>query len=386
MRSLKWLVLVAFVAVSFGMPGWPAAAQAPAVAGTEGCSRGVTPAGALWMIRIPSAGWDGDLLVWAHGYTAVNEPLDLQHLTLPDGTSIPQLVQQMGLAFAATSYRQNGLAILEGTDDVRDLVALFPSVAGRAPQHVFMTGASEGGIVTTLLVERSPQLFSGGLALCAPIGDFRRQIDYIGDFRVLFDYFFPGILPGGAVSIPQTAIANWEQVYVPRIKQALAANPAAARQLISVSHAEIDRNDPTSTEKTTLRLLWYNVFSTNDAVSKLGGNPYGNFVRKYRGSTNDKLLNQRVQRFIADTAAIQAMAPYETSGALSIPLVTLHTSGDELIPAWHEDLYSLKAVATGRGVLAQLPLSPRYGHCSFSSDDVIAGIFALLLHVSNSEG
>lgn len=385
MRSLKWLMLVAFIAVSFGIPGRPAAAQMAPVAGTEGCSRGVSSAGALWMICIPADGWDGNLLVWAHGYTAFNEPLDFQHLSLPDGTSIPALVQQMGMAFATTSYRQNGLAILEGADDVRDLVALFPSVAGRAPNHVFMTGASEGGIVTTLLVEQSPELFSGGLALCAPIGDFRRQINYIGDFRVLFDYFFPGVLPGSPTSIPEELIAGWDQVYAPRVKQALAANPAAARQLIRVSRAAIDGGDPTSTEKTTLRLLWYNVFSTNDAISKLGGNPYGNLLRKYSGSSNDKRLNQRVQRFIADPAALQAMAPYETSGTLSLPLVTLHTSGDELIPAWHQDLYLQKAVVTGGGVLAQLPLSPRYGHCNFSGDDIAAAIFSLLLHVSYNE-
>jgi hypothetical protein len=33
----------------------------------------------------------------------------------------------LGYAFATTTYRQNGLAILEGVDDIRELVAAFPS-------------------------------------------------------------------------------------------------------------------------------------------------------------------------------------------------------------------------------------------------------------------
>ena len=41
-------------------------------------------------------------------------------------------------------------------------------------------------------------LFSSALAACAPIGSFRQQVNYLGDFRVLFDYYFPGVLPGSA--------------------------------------------------------------------------------------------------------------------------------------------------------------------------------------------
>ena len=46
-----------------------------------------------------------------------------------------------------------------------------------------------------------------------------------------------------------------------------------------------------------INALWYNVFATNDAVSKLGGNPYGNRGRWYFGSSNDLRLNLLVRRF-----------------------------------------------------------------------------------------
>jgi hypothetical protein len=45
------------------------------------------------------------------------------------GSYLPDFVLGRGYAFATTSYRQNGLAILEGADDIRELLALFSQVS-----------------------------------------------------------------------------------------------------------------------------------------------------------------------------------------------------------------------------------------------------------------
>jgi len=57
-------------------------------------------------------------------------------------------------------------------------------------------------------------------------------------------------------------------------------------------------------QETAVDLLWYSFFATNDANVKLGGNPFGNRFRFYRGSDNDFRLNWRVQRFRADPGAL----------------------------------------------------------------------------------
>src|SRR5262249_9588393 len=155
-----------------------------------------------------------------------------------------------------------------------DLVNVFTRTHGRA-RRVLLVGPSEGGIVTALAVERHPEVFSGGLAACGPIGSFRMQINYDGDFRVLFDYFFPGLLPEGATAIPQEVIDNFDAVYVPRIQEAIRLHPEAARQLVKVAMASIDPADPATVEETILGLAWYVVFGTNDATFKLGGQPFG---------------------------------------------------------------------------------------------------------------
>jgi hypothetical protein len=338
------------------------------------------------LICVPSTGWNGDLVVFAHGYVAPGEPVAIPYDQLEiDGTSIPAIVTGLGFAFATTSYRTNGLAIEEGVEDVTGLVEAFVEAAPRAPDHVYLVGASEGGLVTTLAVEQGPGVFSGGLATCGPVGDFRRQIDYLGDFRVLFDYFFPGVIPGTAVSVPSHVIAGWESVYVPRVIAAFKAYPGRLDKLLRVSRAPFDPNVPQSKVDTALGILWYNVFATEDAKTRLGGNPYDNSRRLYLGSGNDFWLNMVVDRFHADRTALAAIeAHYQTSGKLTAPLVTLHTTADPIVPYWHEPLYAVRALLNSGLLHTNLPVF-RYGHCSFKAEEALVGLGLLILKVEGRE-
>ena len=350
-------------------------AEALAIPGP--CEDGLLPSGALSRVCVPTFGWNGQLVVFAHGYIAFNQPIGFYHLELPDGTDIPTLAQTLGFAFATTSYRQNGLAILEGVEDIRELIAAFKAAAPLDPLRTYVTGVSEGGIVAALLAERFPDMFTGALATCGPIGSFRGQVNYVGDFRVLFDYYFPGVIPDSPTSIPPAVINTWNTKYQPDVLAAIAANPSAARELLRVARVPFDSSDPTTIAESVVGVLWYNIFGTNDANAKLGGNPYGNRFRWYFGSSDDLRLNRGVRRFRATSAALTALAAYETTGDLRIPLVTLHTTQDEIIPVWHELLYLFKQRPTASGVFLPIPVD-RYGHCAFTATEVLAA-FGLLL-------
>jgi pimeloyl-ACP methyl ester carboxylesterase len=342
------------------------------------------PGGSLGLFCVPSSGWNGDLVVWAHGYRRVTEGLAFQDLELSDGTNLAVIAQSLGFAFVATTYRQNGLTVLEGLDDIRELVVAFRVLMGRAPVHTYMAGASAGGLVTTLLIERTPELFSGGLALCAPAGDFLKEFEYIGDFRLLFDVYFPGVLPGNGIRISDELIHNWDSVYVPRIERAIAANPLAALNLISTSKAAIDLKDGASILKTVKNVLAYSTFSTNDAIAKLRGNPYGNLFRIYTGSINDGILNRTILRVTADPATLFTMPAYQTSGRLTLPLVTMHTIADEIVPFWHQVLYQWKAKPTGRGKLTPIVID-RYGHCNFTGLEALVAFGLLVEQVTGAQ-
>ncbi|PYT11031.1 MAG: hypothetical protein DMF51_16655, partial [Acidobacteria bacterium] len=125
----------------------PAVRQASAATST--CEPdGVQTSGAIYRICMPAV-WNGDLVVYAHGYVGFNEPVAIpeDQLVLPDGTSVPQLVNTLGFAFATTSYSTNGLAVVQGIDDVVDLVHVFTTTHGSA-RHVFLAGPSESGLIT----------------------------------------------------------------------------------------------------------------------------------------------------------------------------------------------------------------------------------------------
>jgi hypothetical protein len=387
-RFLPRLVVLVALLLGSGLAMAPAEVAAQRLPQPGPCVDGVLPHGALSRVCVPASGWNGDLVVWAHGYIAVTEPLDFYHIELPGGISLSDLIQSLGFAFATTSYRQNGLTVLEGVEDVRELLAAVPAVAGRQPTRTYMTGASAGGLIATLVVERYPGLISGGLAACGPIGDFRMQVDYVGDFRVLFDYFFPAVIPGSAIEVPAEVMANWESHYVPAITARLTEHPARAAELIRTARAPIDRTSPeavaASTITTAINVLWYAAFGTNDGAAKLGGNPYGNRGRVYSGSSDDQRLNAEVARFDASPTALITLARYQTSGRLLRPLVTLHTTHDEVILFRNEALYRAKARPAGDGTLVQLPVD-RYGHCNFTPAQVLLALGRLVKEVTGND-
>ncbi len=351
---------------------------------------GIQSTGAIYRICMPPPSrWNGDLVIFAHGYVAFNEPFGIpeDQVCSPDGLCLPTLINALGFAFATTSYSTNGLAVLPGVLDVVDLVDVFSDAHG-APGRVYLTGASEGGIVTALAAEQYPDVFDGGLAACGPIGDWHMQISYFGDFRVLFEYFFPGLLPPSVTGVPADLIENWDDVWENTIKPTVfdPMNADKLNQLLKTAKAPFVKNDPASIELTVHDALWYWVFATNDATDKLGGQPFDNVGKRYRGSKNDVALNAAVIRVAADQAAVdEIQANYQTTGDLEIPLVTLHTILDQQVPYMHEPLYRQKVMAAGDAALhANIPVF-RYGHCNFKPLDVVVSFVILVGKVTGME-
>jgi hypothetical protein len=341
------------------------------------------PAQYVFVMPTPASCYNGDIILFAHGYVAPGSPAGtwLNQLALPDGTPVPQVVNSRGFGFAASSFSKEGLAILQGVKDTKALTNVIAGL-GIPVRKYFVTGVSEGGLVAAKTLEDDAAL-SGGVAVCGPIGSFQKQIDYFSDVRVLFDYFFPGVLSTGtpgesAINIPPALISNWFSVYEPAVRNALHSNPLAMLQLLSTANIAIGLNLTNAADAIT-SALWYNVFATNDARATLGGNPYDNIGRTYHGSLNDRRLNVRVARFAADQAAIISIGSYETSGKLHDPLVTLHTTADPIVPFWQETLYRSKAlIQNSSQELVQIPVL-RYGHCNVNATDAGSALLLMIL-------
>lgn len=361
-------------------PGSAPIAQPPMPA--VACTNGTQASGALYRICMPTLQpWNGDLILYAHGYVAPTEPLRIP----TEFSTTVQLADLQGVALATTSYSVNGLAVTQGVADLVDLVGIFGEQE-RAPDNVYLVGASEGGLITVLALERHADVFDGGLAMCGPYGDFRAQMDYLGDFRVAFDYFLPNLLPSSPISVPVDLIAGWDAYYTNVVKPAV-TNPVSATlvdQLLAVSDAPFDAANADTKEQTIRDVLWYAVNATNDARAKLGGQPFENQARVYAGSANDAQLNERVQRFTADAAALDEIAArYQPTGQITVPLVTMHTTGDPVIPYWQASRYITRTMSANRSQFHRHIAVARYGHCTFTQQETLAAINQLVALVNN---
>jgi pimeloyl-ACP methyl ester carboxylesterase len=274
-------------------------------------------------------------------------------------------------------------------DDILDLVAIFAREHG-APERVYLTGASEGGIITALLAEENPWVFDGGVAACGPVGDFTYQINYFGDARATFQFFFPGLIPGKPFDPPPQLAEDWYEYYESSVKPVILdpANRQKLEEWVRVAKLPTDPDNWLETaENSASAVLRYAVVNLGDAAQTLGGFPFDNSGTIYRGSSSDLLLNLFVPRVAADVPALHELEDrYTTSGMLEIPLITLHTRSDEQVPYFHEVIYTLKNLREGSWLKHRLNIPiRRYGHCNFTENEAIFSFAVMLVYAGDFE-
>jgi pimeloyl-ACP methyl ester carboxylesterase len=346
---------------------------------------GVQASGSIYRICMPASDYNGILVIWAHGFQDAGEPVAIPEEQLCiNGFCIPEVVTGLGFAFATNSYSKTGLAIRQGQADVVDLVKIFAAAKGQ-PTKVYLVGASEGGIVTALNLEQHPDVFSAGLAACGPIGDFPYQINYFGDARATFEYFFPGLIPGDPFHPDPSLAASWGDYYNQVVRPVVfdPANRHKLDQWATVAKLPFEATNYLGTvEQSVHDVLRYSVVNLNDAMATIGGFPFDNRSRWYIGSDNDLLLNIFVQRASVDPRALAEMkAFYNTTGILKRPLISLHTVKDQQVPFLHEPIYALKTLFSGSLFTRHIGFPvDRFGHCNFTQDEALTAFAVMLLY------
>jgi hypothetical protein len=103
-----------------------------------------------------------------------------------------------------------------------------------------------------------------------------------------------------------------------------------------------------------------------------GKSAFSNMGVRYRGSPNDEELNKGIARFEADPAALAALrADGEASGALPVPLLSIHSLNDPRVAVEVQSLYRDRVRATGSGDRLVQAYTDERAH-SGQSDPVLA--------------
>lgn len=332
--------------------------------------------GSLYRLFRPT-NWNGRLLLYVHGFVASDAPVALP----AEGDLIISVAAPQGFAVAFSSFSTNGWDVKDGAQRTQQLLGIFTSKFG-LPSRVYLGGTSMGGLIAITLAETHPEQFAGVLAGCAVAGGTRRQFDYLGNTRALFDFFYPGALPGDAGHVPDNV--NVTQDIVLPATAAIAANPGNVLAIASIAQTPLPFADAAELGESLLTALGGHAGSFEDLIARTHGHPYfDNRSTAYVGALSPALLqaiNAGVDRFDAATDALQYVDNYyEPTGQLTLPMLMLSTSRDPVVPGFHQLAYENAVTASGHANLLVRRTVDRYGHCNFTPAEIATAFGDLVL-------
>ena len=315
--------------------------------------------GAEYRIDVPST-WNHGLVVYCHGYDPHPGGVGYdERKPLPPELAV---FVKAGYAVIQSGYSAGGWAVEQAIGDIEGLRKYFVEKYG-APKETYITGHSLGGLLTVVMIEKYPEIYNAGLAMCGAVGNASDLLTRGFDARVVFDYYFPGVLPNPA-KVPKDFELT-EQLSK-SVFQRIEAKPQAAAAMRKFAGIH-DNRDLTGTIVLVTHIL-------KDVEQRAGGNPFDNRNTIYTGTSDDNALNDRVQRYLADKGALAYLQRHDTlTGHLTRPVLSIHTTYDPLVPATIPNEYSLLTREAGAGDLFVQQYVKHDGHCHITAEETEKG-------------
>jgi pimeloyl-ACP methyl ester carboxylesterase len=390
---MKWriLTLASGTALVAACTDPPAAPSLHAFTGTPAAATslwaesvtGETGPGSQYALYKP-VNWNGDAVFYAHGFVDAAAPVAIP-TTQDNATALRDAFGAMGYAVAMSSYSSNGYDFDDGLRRTHQLKGLLTSQFGK-PGRSYLAGHSLGAQISQALAESFGSQYDGALLMCGVLGGSRAHFNWLGDIRVLFDHFYPGVLPGDVTQWPSNL--NPYVVVQPAVLGAL-ANPTGFGAMLRIDQIPLAGTNQTQLVTSLITALIWHARGIADVTDRTQGHlPYGNVGRTYTSSTLPPafmaLLDSTVARYESPPDAQAALRHnYEPSGAVRIPVLTLHTLWDPSVPYFHENLFAGLVARAGTGsMVVQRPIFT-YGHCNFTQQEVLTAFGDLVNWVTN---
>ncbi|QLQ35487.1 alpha/beta hydrolase family protein [Micromonospora robiginosa] len=320
-----------------------------------------------YVVEVP-ARWNGDLVMWAHGYRGQGTELSPE----TPAFDLRQRLLAQGYAWASSSYDRNGYDIRSGVLGTRSLADLFARTV-RRPHRVLIAGVSMGGHVIGRSLEQYPGYYAGALPMCGVLGD-----------QELFDYFLDYNLVAQALTGVRAypPPADYLTNAVPRIQVATGlagltptgpdTTNALGKQLRAVT---VNRSGGPRPGADAAFAVWkdflFGIATTDggDSPAQRPGQLATNLFTRY--TPNEPVnLNATVQR-VAPENLRQRLSPALTevpriAGRPGVPVLSLHDLGDLFVPFGMEQAYARDVAWHGRSRLLVQRAVRAAQHCEFS--------------------
>lgn len=373
---------------------------------------GVLPDGTKYLIHTP-AGWNGTLLLYSYGPPRPPEAPAWD-------ASQPVVAALLGRGYAVAGCGTTRFWPLEqNLPNQVAVIDLFERLVGH-PERTIAWGQSIGGLMTAALVQYAPERLDGALVLCGTlgggIGTHNQQLDCTFVFKTL-------LAPDSPLDLVRIADPEANSRLSLLILGAAQATPAGrARLALAAAMANIpswfdpSESEPAADDFAARQLNQYRWFEGIDwhvflearrvLEERGGGNLSWNTESDYRELLEQSINRDEVHALYAD-AGLELDADLETlataprieadpeavkyferyivfNGKLgAVPVLTLHSLGDGLVPVDHMRSYGdVVRWAGDEDHLRQVYIA-RGGHCFFTTAEVLTVLGRLVERIES---
>ena len=394
-----------------------ASASAPSCggSGTVSTLNGALADGATYLIQCPAGAWNGTLYLYSHGYVTPGAANPAEDAGDPVTAS---WMLAHGYALAGSSYATTGWAIEQALPDQISTLNAFDQSYGK-PKTTVAWGHSLGGIITAGLLQDYPSRFDAALPMCGVlsggVATWNTALDGAFAFQKLID---PSVQivditnPTANLDSAEAALTAAQATAQGRARLALVAALADTPGWFTPLSPEPAATDYTAQEQN--QSLWDAevtfpfIFAFRaDLEAKAGGNPSWNTGVNYFSDLSKSTdasevkalyrsaglsLGQDVQtlnsskRISADPKAVGWLARnIAFDGDISVPVLTMHTTGDGLVVPENEQAYRAVVDRAGHGALLRQIFVDRAGHCAFTPAETITAVQTLENRLSTGQ-
>jgi pimeloyl-ACP methyl ester carboxylesterase len=371
--------------------------------------------GATYVIDVP-AKWNGTLLLYSHGYVTPGSSNPAQDVGDP---LTGGYMLAAGYALAGSSYATTGWAVHEAIPDQIAVLDVFQSDVG-TPATTIAWGHSLGGMITAGLVQQYPDRFNAALPMCGVlaggVGLWNEALDGAFAFNTLLA---GGLLQVVDITNPALNFATAEAAL------AVAETTAQGQARVALVAALGDvpgwfdpaSPEPSPTDYATQvanQFLWlgevdfpFMFYYRAELEARAGGNPSFNTGVNYEGRLKrsadyaevqalyaaagisldaDLATLKKASRIAADPGALTYLSDNIIyNGQLTIPVLTMHTTGDGLVPVEDERAYAKVVNEANDGAMLRKTFVHRAGHCEFTPAETITAMQTLELRLATGK-
>jgi len=363
--------------------------------------------GATWIADVP-AHWNGTLILFSHGFgptTAADAPNDASESALLG----------QGYALAGSSYDPSGSwwALDTAESDQFGTLAAVEQLLGGRPHRVISMGESMGGLINSQIAEDAAGRVNAALNLCGLVGGGVN----LNNYQLNAEYAITKLIPGASgVQIRDYASPADGTTAAAELSGAItgAQSTAAGQARIALVGALLNETDWAAGESapaprdyagqenqeeqwmTTggqlafieLGRYYVELAAGGDSGWNVGVN-YAALLRQsvhfqqvaalYKAAglnlDTDLTALDRGESYTPDPGSLASMEHSSTNtGRLSVPLLDIHTTADQLVPVEQENAYAQKVAAAGDSSLLRQAYVARQGHCNFTTAEIVAAL------------